>query len=381
MKTRGRMEMNEISRCTCRYKWESPLPIGRRLAPAMLVVAATAMPAQAQVQSIDEYLEQVKAIGEPPFDASRKKLPDYPEYKAKYKRQQHEMYKQKAALLLEACRLHPDDERAAELMERHWVLLGWNQDPADVADEVLADIESVLPTNRNEQVAAHGAYWKAYYGAHKNVENAAAMMRCVEPFVRTHPKDDRGDGLLYLVASDPSADAKLRISIYRRLAEDYPDTHFGKYAPGMIQQIESLGKPFQLSFTDAITGRVVSIAGLRGHVVVLDFWATTCPPCIAEMPQMKELYAKYHGKGVEFIGVSLDEPEERGGLKALRKFVEENEIPWPQYYQGNGYDSEFSKSWGIAGAPRLFIIDKAGRLHSTHVGGKLDVFIPLLLSE
>ena len=114
---------------------------------------------------------------------------------------------------------------------------------------------------------------------------------------------------------------------------------------GGRHQREAIGKPFDLEFTDAISGSTVSIKGLKGKVVVIDFWATWCGPCVAEMPKMKELYAKYRDKGVEFIGVSLDQPKERGGLDKLKKFVKENEIAWPQYYQGNGWESEFLHSW------------------------------------
>lgn len=94
---------------------------------------------------------------------------------------------------------------------------------------------------------------------------------------------------------------------------------------------------------------------------------------------MKELYAEYKDKGVEFIGVSLDQSEERGGLTKLRDYVEANEIGWPQYYQGNYWQSEFSVSWGINSIPAIFIVDKEGKLHSTNARGKLDTLIPELL--
>ncbi len=333
---------------------------------------------QHATRTIDEMLAEVSAVGEPPFDPSRKNEPGYLE---KYRRDQHALYRRKAAVLLKACRLHPNDTRIPSLMDRRWVLLGWNQKPGDVAAEVLADIQSVLATNTDELVAAHGAYWKAYYLARLNQDGARKMMECVEPFLTRYPKDERGVQLLALVLDDASADPALRISICRRMATHYSETHFGKYALGMIRQTENVGKPFKLSFNDVMTGRPVSIAALRGKVVVIDFWATTCVPCVAELPHMKELYAKYHERGVEFVGVSLDQPEDAGGLKALRTFIQKHEIPWPQYYQGNGYDSEFSRSWGIGSAPTLFIIDKAGRLHSTEARGRLDRLIPQLLDK
>jgi peroxiredoxin len=96
---------------------------------------------------------------------------------------------------------------------------------------------------------------------------------------------------------------------------------------------------------------------------------------------MKELYAKYRNEGVEFIGVSLDEPRERGGLDSLKKFVKDNEIAWPEYYQGNGWESEFSKSWGISGIPTVFVIDPEGRLYSVEARGKLETIIPELLKK
>ena len=125
----------------------------------------------------------------------------------------------------------------------------------------------------------------------------------------------------------------------------------------------------------------MSKRNLKGKVVVIDFGATWCGPCAAELPHMKELYGKYHDQGVEFIGVSLDRPEMQGGLESLKKFVKEYEIPWPQYYQGNGWESEFSQSWGIRSVPTIFVVDSAGKLRSINARDQIDELIPALLKK
>lgn len=71
----------------------------------------------------------------------------------------------------------------------------------------------------------------------------------------------------------------------------------------------------------------------------------------------------------------------RLGEQALKKYVDENEIAWPQYYQGNGWDSEFSTSWGINGIPTLFAIDKKGNLHTVQARGKVEELIHELLAD
>ena len=66
---------------------------------------------------------------------------------------------------------------------------------------------------------------------------------------------------------------------------------------------------------------------------------------------------------------------------SLKKFVKDKDIAWPQYYQGNFWSSEFSKSWGINSIPCVFIVDADGNLASTEARGKLEELIPKLLQK
>jgi len=198
-------------------------------------------------------------------------------------------------------------------------------------------------------------------------------------------------GFLAVLAVACAGDACLiayqRNAIRERIVRDYPDSFRGRLVQGERRQRQLVGEPFELEFNNAITGRHVSMKDLRGKVVVVDFWATWCGPCVGEIPEMTRLYSKYHDKGVEFIGVSHDLPEDEGGLEALKTFVAERNIPWPQYYQHMDSQraltgeptNDFSESWGISSIPTVFLIDADGKLYSTEARGKLDTLIPQLL--
>jgi len=151
------------------------------------------------------------------------------------------------------------------------------------------------------------------------------------------------------------------------------DAWFFPDRPAGLKGIE--GKPPPPLKLKSWIGEPVDVPGSKGKVVVIDFWATWCGPCVAELPHLKELYTRFKDSGLEIIGINLDEK-----AQTMIDFCAKKELDWPQYCEGKGWKSEFSQSWGINGIPTVFVVDKQGLLHSTEARGQLDAMVAQLLA-
>jgi thiol-disulfide isomerase/thioredoxin len=146
---------------------------------------------------------------------------------------------------------------------------------------------------------------------------------------------------------------------------------------GILHRLDSMGTNVTISFT-ALDGREVNTAKMKGCVVLVVFWATWCGPCVAETPALQAAYDKFHAQGLEIIGISLDEQEDKGKLE---KFLKSRKIPWPQYFDGKERENAIALQFGIDGIPDLFLIDKKGVLRDTNARAGLEEKISNLLKE
>jgi thiol-disulfide isomerase/thioredoxin len=149
-----------------------------------------------------------------------------------------------------------------------------------------------------------------------------------------------------------------------------------KSDPNNIQQQNTLnteprpnkiiaGQRFPRLKFKAVDGLPVDIDKLQGKVVLIDFWATWCGPCVKEMPNLISTYHKHREKGFEIIGISLD-----NDLPTLKNYLNQNQITWPQHCDGKGWDNMISSRFNIRAIPFTVLIDRKGIVQYLNLRGQ-----------
>ena len=177
-------------------------------------------------------------------------------------------------------------------------------------------------------------------------------------------------------------DHKASEALFAKMEKDFGKVMLGKATLGEIAknhlfEIRNLavGMKAPEAASKNLKGEAVTLAELKGKVVVLDFWATWCGPCRAMIPEEREMVERHKEKPFVFVSVSADDEK-----KELEDFLKEEKMPWTHWWQGP--DSTLMKTWNIRKFPTVYVIDAKGVIRFKDVRGKeLDLAVKKLLDE
>lgn len=213
-------------------------------------------------------------------------------------------------------------------------------DPNNLPDSIAAAVRAEFAVMDNE----HKASIRRFIEENKSISIyfAALFMMQDPPFELLQKTDETGYAL-------------------------YPNS---KYAKGLHAFVESRKATAKGSLAPEITladvnGNNLSLSSLRGQVVLIDFWASWCGPCRRENPTNVALYAKYHDKGFEIFGVSLDNNKEK-----WTGAIQEDKLPWKHVSDLGGWQSSAAQLYNVSSIPQTFLLDRDGRIIDSGLRGE-----------
>lgn len=221
----------------------------------------------------------------------------------------------------------------------------------------------------------------------RDVSGAGAIVDRIVALVKDDPADANSANLAMQTAGAleqfPGGEA-VSMEIYRRVgpllasSDDERTKAISDMFAGILRRLDLPGHAMEITGT-TMDGTAFDQKQLAGKVVLVDFWATWCGPCVAEMPNVLEQYAKYHDKGFEVVGVSLDNDR-----SALEAFIAEHKVPWIILHEREiakgGHP--LAAKYGITGIPTVILIGRDGKVITMDVRGeKLGEQLELLFKD
>jgi peroxiredoxin len=258
-------------------------------------------------------------------------------------------------------------------IERDWILSSTllvppvGDSPPSQAGEDVMSVDAILESWRKyveRRKALDLADLRLISQIAKHIEatcNSSESIRCYEFFLNT------------ISEASNSTDVGVRIKGGSEGSYKQLEIIFA----GAVRRLQLIGAPLKLSGR-TFDGQDFQIESYRGKVVLVDYWATWCGPCVAEYPQIRELWEKYNAAGFEVVGVSMDDDR-----SSLAKYIKEKSVPWVilnDEEQGGKHPS--TEYYNIQTVPAMFLIGRDGNVITTKVEvSKLEALLREALSK
>jgi thiol-disulfide isomerase/thioredoxin len=326
---------------------------------------------------VEKSLETLIRPPERPADPTKEQI-------AELKRKQAEAMTTAAAKVRDFYTTHTNHANTAEAREHEQGLLSvaarlGNTNAAVLLEKLekakLADPN--LPEDERLQLRVQQVQRAASAKAGDDQKLLLAEMESgVRKLQAEFPKRTELSGLLLQVAEEHINQGDVEKA--RKMAQEVVDARaegeLKTAAQELLTKVGRIGKPLEIKFK-AVDGRDVDLVSMKGKVVLIDFWATWCGPCMAELPHVKEAYEKLNPKGFEIVGISLDQK-----LPELKKVLAEEKMTWPQYFEESG-ENKYAEQYGITGIPTMWLVDKKGLLRDLNARENLAEKVEKLMAE
>lgn len=237
-------------------------------------------------------------------------------------------------------------------------------DAKEELKELVGKIQTKLKGGKNtaKDLAEHFTEFDKLLAAHKGEKtDDVAQILLMKALLYLQVLDDEAKGLPLLT----------------QVKQEFPGTKPAEAVDNILASIEKqkaskeiqsqlkVGAKFPDFAEKDLAGKPLSLANFKGKVVLVDFWATWCGPCIGELPNVLKAYEKHHAKGFEIVGISLDSDRAK-----LDKFIADRKMTWVQYYDGKGWQNKLAGVYGVNSIPATYLLDGEGKIIAKNLRGE-----------
>lgn len=178
-----------------------------------------------------------------------------------------------------------------------------------------------------------------------------------------------------VTVADQEQDPKKARELVQEILAGNADESLKMQTRRILGRLNHIGNPIAFQGT-GLDGQPIDLDQMKGKVVLFHFWDTDCGYCIEKLPEIKTVYEKFHGQGLEIVSVSFDHNKDR-----LVQFLAKNPMPWPQYFAGPGWNATYGNIFDVQAMPAIWLVDKRGNLRDINARENLASKVEKMLNE